>query len=215
MWTSSALTSLKYVKRFIFAIVAGECDRLQIMSDVILANLKNRLEQSIEVVKKDLSSVRTGRAKPSIVEEVKVEAYGTYMSLRELATISAPDPSLITISPWDKSLVGAVAAAINKAGLNLNAVTDSDVIKIAIPPLTQERREELVKLVHQKIESGKVMIRQIRTEIKEEIEAQKGESGISEDSIKGWLESMQKTVDGAIAKVEEVGRDKEKELMTL
>ena len=185
------------------------------MSDVILANLKNRLEQSIEVVKKDLSSVRTGRAKPSIVEEVKVEAYGTYMSLRELATISAPDPSLITISPWDKSLVGAVAAAINKAGLNLNAVTDSDVIKIAIPPLTQERREELVKLVHQKIESGKVMIRQIRTEIKEEIEAQKGESGISEDSIKGWLESMQKTVDATIVKVEEVGRDKEKELMTL
>lgn len=185
------------------------------MSDVILANLKSRLEQSIEVVKKDLSSVRTGRAKPSIVEEVKVEAYGTYMSLRELATISAPDPSLITISPWDKSLVGAVASAINKSGLNLNAVTDSDVIKIAIPPLTQERREELVKLVHQKIESGKVMIRQIRTEIKEEIEAQKGESGISEDSIKGWLESMQKSVDGAIARVEEVGRDKEKELMTL
>ncbi len=185
------------------------------MSDVILANLKSRLEQSIEVVKKDLSSVRTGRANPSIVEEVKVEAYGTYMSLRELATISAPDPSLITISPWDKSLVGAVASAINKSGLNLNAVTDSDVIKIAIPPLTQERREELVKLVHQKIESGKVMIRQIRTEIKEEIEAQKGESGISEDSIKGWLESMQKSVDGAIARVEEVGRDKEKELMTL
>lgn len=215
MWTSSALTSLKYAKRFIFAIVARECDRLQIMSDVILANLKSRLEQSIEVVKKDLSSVRTGRAKPSIVEEVKVEAYGTYMSLRELATISAPDPSLITISPWDKALVGAVVAGINKAGLNLNAIVDGDVIKIAIPPLTQERREELVKLVHQKIESGKVMIRQIRTEIKEEIEAQKGESGISEDSIKGWLESMQKSVDGAIVRVEEVRKDKEKELMTL
>ena len=185
------------------------------MSDVILANLKSRLDQAIEVVKKDLSTVRTGRAKPSIVEEVKVEAYGTYMSLRELATISAPDPSLITISPWDKSLVGAVAAGVNKAGLNLNAVVDGDVIKIAIPALTQERREELVKLVHQKIESGKVMIRQIRTEVKEEIEAQKGESGISEDSIKSWLESMQKSVDGAIVRAEEVGKDKEKELMTL
>lgn len=196
-------------------IVSVSCDRLQIMSDVILANLKSRLEQAVDVVRKDLSSVRTGRAKPSIVEEVKVEAYGTYMSLRELATISAPDPSLITISPWDKSLVGAVATAINKAGLNLNAVTDGDVIKIAIPPLTQERREELVKLVHQKIESGKVMIRQIRTEIKEEIEAQKGESGISEDSIKSWLETMQKQVDGTIVKIEEVGKEKEKELLTL
>lgn len=185
------------------------------MSDVILANLKSRLEQAVEVVKKDLSSVRTGRAKPSIVEEVKVEAYGTYMSLRELATISAPDPTLITISPWDKSLTGAVAAGVNKAGLNLNAIVDGDVIKIAIPALTQERREELVKLVHQKIESGKVMIRQIRTEIKEEIEAQEGESGISEDSIKMWLESMQKSVDSTIVKIEEIGRDKEKELMTL
>ena len=196
-------------------IVTANCDRLQIMSDVILANLKSRLEQALEVVKKDVSSVGTGRAKPSIVEEVKVEAYGTYMSLRELATISAPDPSLITISPWDKSLVGAVSAGINKAGLNLNAVVDGDVIKIAIPPLTQERREELVKLVHQKIESGKVMIRQIRTEIKEEIEAQEGESGISEDSIKAWLESMQKSVDAAIVRIEEVGKEKEKELLTL
>lgn len=196
-------------------IVSVSCDRLQIMSDVILVNLKSRLDQAIEVVKKDLSTVRTGRAKPSIVEEVKVEAYGTYMSLRELATLSAPDPSLITISPWDKSLVGAVAAGVNKAGLNLNAVVDGDVIKIAIPPLTQERREELVKLVHQKIESGKVMTRQIRTEVKEEIEAQKGESGISEDSIKSWLESMQKSVDATIVKIEEIGRDKEKELMTL
>ena len=180
-----------------------------------MSNLKTRIEQTLEVVKKDLSSVRTGRAKPSLVEEVKVEAYGTYLSLREVATITAPDPSLITISPWDKSLVGAVSAGINKAGLNLNAIVDGDVIKIAIPPLTQERREELVKLVHQKIESGKVMIRQIRTEIKEEIEAEKGESGVSEDNIKAWLESMQRQVDGAIVKLEELGKEKEKELMTL
>lgn len=185
------------------------------MSDVILANLKSRLEQAVEVVKKDLSSVRTGRAKPSIVEEVKVEAYGTYMSLRELATISAPDPTLITISPWDKSLVGAVAAGVNKAGLNLNAIVDGDVIKIAIPALTQERREELVKVVHQKIEGGKVMIRQIRTEIKEAIEAQEGESGVSEDSIKNWLDTMQKQVDSTIVKIEEIGKEKEKELLTL
>jgi ribosome recycling factor len=185
------------------------------MSDVILANLQSRLDQAIEVVKKDLATVRTGRAKPSIVEDVKAEAYGTYMTLRELATISAPDPTLITVSPWDKSLVSAVSAAINKAGLNLNAVVDGDVIKIAIPALTQERRAELVKIVHQKIESGKVMIRQIRTEIKEAIEAQEGESGVSEDSVKAWLASMQKSVDATIATLETVGDDKEKELLTL
>lgn len=185
------------------------------MSDVILANLDNRLAQAMEVIKKDLSTVRTGRAKPSIVEDVRVEAYGTVMSVRELATISAPDPSLITVAPWDKSLISAVAAGINKAGLNLNAVVDGDVIKISIPALTQERREELVKQVHQKIESGKVMIRQIRTEIKEEIEAQEGESGVSEDNIKTWLATMQKKVEGATVQIDELGSDKERELMTI
>lgn len=197
------------------SIVANDCGRLQIMSDLILSNLKNRLTQAVEVVKKDLSSVRTGRAKPSIVEDVKVEAYGTYMTIRELATIVAPDPSLITITPWDKSIIGNVASAINKAGLNLNAMVDSDVVKIAIPPLTQERREELVKVVHQKIEAGKVMVRQIRTEIKEEIESEADNGGVSEDDIKNWLAQMQKQVDEVVVRLDEIGKEKEKELMTL
>ncbi len=197
------------------AIVAASCDRLQIMSDVILNNLEARLTQALEAIKKDLSSVRTGRAKPSLVEDVKVEAYGTLMSVKELATISAPDTTLIVIAPWDRSVVGAVATGINKAGLNVNAVVDGEVIKISIPAPTEERRLELVKLVHQKLEAGKIMMRQIRTDIKEEIEAQKGESGISEDNIETWLASMQKSVDGAIIKIDELGKEKEKELMTL
>jgi len=185
------------------------------MSDQILVNLKSRLAQAVEVVKKDLASVRTGRAKPSIVEDVKVEAYGTIMTVRELATIAAPDPSLITISPWDKSLTGAIATGVNKAGLNLNAMVDGDVIKIAIPALTQERREELVKLVHQKVESGRVMGRNIRGEIKGEIEKQEGSAGVSEDSIKSWLEQMQKQIEGFMEQMDTLGKEKEKELMTL
>lgn len=185
------------------------------MSEAILANLKTRLDSAVEVVRKDLTSVRTGRAKPSLVEDVKVEAYGTLMTIKELATISAPDTSLIVIAPWDKGLVANIATGIQKSGLNIQPITDSDTVKISIPSLTQERREELVKLVHQKIEAAKVMIRQIRTEIKEEIEAQEGEAGISEDSIKSWLESMQRTIDQYTVKIEELGKDKEKELMTL
>lgn len=185
------------------------------MSDVILASLKGRLEQTIEVVKKDLSSVRTGRAKPSLVEDVKIEAYGTIMTLKELATITAPDTTLIVIAPWDKGLVANISAGIQKSGLNIQPIVDSDTVKISIPSLTQDRREELVKLVHQKLESAKVMIRQVRTEIKEEIEAQEGEAGISEDSIASWLESMQKTIDQYMAKIDELGKEKEKELMTL
>ncbi len=185
------------------------------MSDVILDKLKTRLETTTLVVKKDLSSVRTGRAKPSLVEDVKVEAYGTLMSLKELATITAPDTTLIVISPWDKGLVAAISTGIQKSGLNLQPIVDSETIKISIPSLTQERREELVKLVHSKLESAKVMIRGVRTEIKEEIEAQEGEAGISEDSIKSWLESMQKTIDLYMGKIDELGREKEKELMSL
>lgn len=180
-----------------------------------MANLKARLEQTIEVVKKDLSSVRTGRAKPSLVEDVKVEAYGTVMTLKELATITAPDTTLIVIAPWDKGMVAAISSGIQKSGLNIQPIVDGDTVKISIPSLTEERRSELVKLVHQKLESGKVMIRQVRTEIKEQIEAQEGEAGISEDSIKFWLESMQKTIDQYMGKIEEMEKEKEKELMTL
>lgn len=185
------------------------------MSETILANLKTRLDQTIEVVKKDLSSVRTGRAKPSLVEDVKVEAYGTMMTIKELATITAPDTTLIVISPWDKGLVSAISSGIQKSGLNIQPIVDGDTVKISIPALTEERRLELVKLVNSKLESAKVMIRGVRTEIKEEIEAQEGEAGISEDSIKAWLESMQKTVDSYMLKIEEIGKEKEKELMTL
>ncbi len=185
------------------------------MSDVILDLLKTRLETTLEVVKKDLGSVRTGRAKPSLVEDVRVEAYGTVMTIKELATISAPDTSLILIAPWDKGLVSAIATGIQKAGLNIQPIVDSDTVKIAIPSLTQERREELVKLVHQKIEGGRVMVRGVRTEIKEEIEAQEGEAGISEDSIKMWLSSMQKQIDEYMLKLDELAKEKEKELMAL
>lgn len=185
------------------------------MSDAILTNLHSRLESTLEVVKKDLSSVRTGRAKPSLVEDVKVEAYGTIMSLKELATITAPDTTLIVIAPWDRGLVAAISSGIQKSGLNIQPIVDGDTVKISIPSLTQERREELVKLVHQKLESGRVMIRGVRTEIKEEIEAQEGEAGISEDSIKSWLASMQKTIEEYMGKLDSLGQEKEKELMTL
>lgn len=185
------------------------------MSDAILANLKVRLDQTLEVVKKDLATIRTGRAKASLVEDVKVEAYGTLMTIKELATISAPDTTLIVIAPWDRGLVAAISSGIQKSGLNIQPVVDGDMVKISIPALTQDRREELVKLVHSKLESAKVMIRGVRTEIKGEIEAQEGEAGISEDSIKAWLESMQKTIEQYMGKVETLEKEKEKELMTL
>lgn len=185
------------------------------MGEDILKDLVKRLENAMEVVKKDLSSVRTGRAKPSLVEDVKVEAYGTMMTLKELATISAPDPSLILIAPWDKSLVAAINSGLQKADLNLTPIVDGETVKISIPALTQERREEMVKTVNQKLESGRVMMRQIRSDIKEEIEKLEGESGVSEDDIKSWLTRMQETMDKYMKMVDDVGRSKEEELLTI
>ena len=185
------------------------------MSEAILANLRSRLSTALEVVKKDLATVRTGRAKPSLVEDVRVEAYGSVMTVKELATISAPDTSLILISPWDKSLVSAISSGIQKSGLNIQPIVDGETVKISIPPLTQERREELVKLVHQKLEAGKVLMRTVRSEVKAEIEAQEGGAGVSEDNINYWITDMQKQVDEATKKIDELGAEKEKELMTL
>jgi ribosome recycling factor len=185
------------------------------MGDAILKNLISRLEATIEAVKKDLATVRTGRAKPALVENVSVEAYGGMMSLRELASITAPDTTLLLINPWDKSLVNAIANGIRKADLNINPVVDGETIKIMIPSLTQERREELVKLTHQKLEAGRIMIRQVRTEIKAEIEALEDMSGVSEDDTKRWLSEMQKKIDEYMSRVDSVGKDKENELMTL
>lgn len=185
------------------------------MSEEILGELRKRLENAVEAFKKDLATVRTGRAKPSLVETVKVEAYGTLMEVRELATITTPDTTLIVITPWDKSLTGAIASGINKAELNLNPVVDGEAVKVAIPALTQERRQELVKVVSQKVEGARVMVRTIRAEIKEQIEEQEGGAGISEDDIKWELEEMQKQIEDINQKMEEMGKEKEKELMTL
>jgi ribosome recycling factor len=185
------------------------------MSEIIIINLESRLDQAVEAYKKDLATVRTGRAKPSLVEDVRVEAYGTLMSLKELATITAPDTTLIVIAPWDKGLVSAISSGIQKSGLNLQPIVDGETIKISLPSLTQERREELVKLVNQKLEAAKIMLRQIRTEVKEEIEGHEGESGVSEDDIKNWLVTMQKIVDQYMVKIEDLTKEKEKELMTL
>lgn len=185
------------------------------MGDLVLDDMKRRMQGAVEVVQKDLASVRTGRAKPTLIEAIKAEVYGSYMELREVATITAPDPSLLIVSPWDKSIIDSVVKAIGESDLGLNPVKDAEVVKVPVPSLTQERREELVKLVAQKVESGRVMLRQLRGEAKEEIEKSKGESGVSEDDIHNWLSEMQKVTDEYTEEVEELGREKEQDLLTL
>lgn len=185
------------------------------MGEDLISKLEADLKGAIDIVSQDLAVIRTGRAKPSLVENLKIEAYGSRVEMREVASISVPDSSLIVISPWDKSLVEAIQKSIRDSDLNLNPMVDGSQIKVPIPMLTEERRMEFVKQVAQKVESGKVLVRQIRGDTKDEIEKLEGQPGVSEDDIKRWLEEMQGVVDEYAKEIEEMGSDKEKELMTI
>ena len=176
------------------------------------SSFTDKLDKVIAHLADDLKSVKTGRAKPSLVEEVKADAYGSRMAIKELASISAPDPHQIIISAWDKSLIEMIAKAINSADLNLNGVVDGDIVRINIPLLTGETRQQLIKLVKQKIESAKVMARQVRASAKKEIEAQKDDGGVGEDEIHTQLDELQKSVDECEKKMDEIGKNKEEEL---
>ncbi len=169
----------------------------------------------LEVLTTDLSSIRTGRAKPSLVENIEVQAYGSMMKIMELASISAPDSASIVIKPWDKSVLKDIEKAISISDLHIPPIIDGDQIRLNIPPLTGERRQELIKLVSQKKHTSLDMLRDIRTKYKKQIEGQKGQAGISEDDIKRDLEQLQKVTEEYTQKVESMAADKEKELASL
>lgn len=185
------------------------------MIEEIKKRCQNELSKLLILVSDDLKSVKTGRAKPSLVEEIKIAVYETTMSLRELAAISAPDPHSLVISPWDKTILQSLEKGIAESNLNLHPVVENDFIRIQIPPLTEETRKDLVKLTNQKLESGRRLLRQIRNEIKKEIEDLEGQPGISEDNIRIWLSEMQEMIEEMQNKLETLGKDKEKELMEI
>src|SRR3989344_1624793 len=180
----------------------------------LIRKLRTNLDKVLEVVGGDMATIRTGRAKPDLVSGVEVLAYGQRMKLFELASVTAPDPSTIVIAPWDKSVLKDIEKAIMISELQLTPNVSSDIIRINIPSLTTERRNDFVKLLHQKIESGRVMARQVRQEIKEEIDRLKKDGGVSEDEIDRLLEQLQKTLDEYMGKIEVMGKKKEEEILS-
>lgn len=174
-----------------------------------------QLEKLYAFVKKDIGTLRTGKASAQMLDEVLVDAYGSKMHIHELATISVSDPTLLVISPWDKTVIGDIERAITAANLNLNAITDGTIVRVPVPALTQERRQEMVKLLHQKAETSRVMLRSLRSDTKRAIEDQKDEAGVSEDDITRELEQLEKEVTAGIAKIDEMIAVKEKELTTI
>lgn len=179
------------------------------------SGLKSKYDQVIQIVEDDLRGIQTGRAKPALVEEVQVEAYGSRMPLKELASITAPDPHMIVIQPWDKSVVSSIEKALSTGKVQFNPNVDGQIIRINIAQLTGEKREEYVKLVHQRIESGRQMIRAERNDTKKQVDGQDGQPGISEDDIKRDLEELDKITSTYLEKMEAMGEEKEKEIRTI
>jgi len=179
------------------------------------SDLTKKFDEVLDLVDGDLKGIKTGRAKPSLVEDVMVEAYGTRMPIKELGSITAPDPHSIVISLWDQGVVAGVEKALSSGQSQFNPSVDGQTVRINIAPLTGEKRQELVKLVAQQIESGRQMIRGVRTDAKRDVEAQAGESGVSEDDIKADEEELDRLTHEFIGKLEVMGKSKEEELLTI
>ncbi len=179
------------------------------------SSVKERFEKTLDHVSRDIGTLRTGRASTQMLDSVTVEAYGGRMRLIEVASVQAPDPSMLLISPWDKSLLMAVEKGIVSADLNLSPVVDGDIIRIAIQPLTEEKRKEMVKSLAKKIEAGKVMVRTVRTDAKKEIEELEGSNDVSEDDIESYLSQLDEITKSYVTKLESIEALKEKELMTV
>lgn len=179
--------------------------------------IKQRMEQAVEAVRRDSAGIRTGRAAPSLVEGIIVDAYGGASRLRvmELASVTVPDAQTLLIAPWDKSVIGEIKKAIDQANIGLNPVTNSDVIRITLPPLTGEDREKYIKLLHQKLENGRIMIRQIRQDGMRDIKKGFEDKTVTEDQRVVQEKKLQELTDRFVGKIEEVGRAKEEELRSM
>lgn len=177
-----------------------------------LSDAQTKMQDAVAHLKSELAQIRTGRASASLVSDILVDAYNSKMMIKELAQITTPEAAVILISPWDKSIITNIVGGIAKANIGLNGVVDGDLIRIVIPPLTAERREEFIKQMHGILETFKVQIRQIRHEAREELKAQKESGTISEDEEVRQEEQLQKLHDEYVEAIEGAGRTKEEEL---
>jgi ribosome recycling factor len=183
------------------------------MIDEILSDASTRMGKTIEALKKDLASLRTGRATPTLVDNIRVEYYGTPTPLKQMATISVPEARLLVIQPWDNTTIGEIKKAILKSELGLNPSSDGTLIRLTIPPLSEERRRDLVKAVHKKAEEGRIALRNIRRDALEMLRDLEKEKEISQDEEKRAQERLQEITDSFIEKAGDLAKDKEAELL--
>ncbi|HEX8395399.1 MAG TPA: ribosome recycling factor, partial [Longimicrobium sp.] len=162
---------------------------------------RQRMESALEALRRDFQSVRTGKANPALLDSVRVEAYGSMLPLNQVGTVSAPEPRMLTVQPWDKSQIKAIEKALRESDLGLNPSNDGNMVRIPIPPLTEERRKEFVKMLHKMAEEARVAVRQARKDANDDVKARQKDEGLSEDDIRREQADVQKLTDQYVAKV--------------
>ena len=183
------------------------------MSNEVLAAIERKMARAVEIMERDFQSIRTGRASTSLVERLLVEYYGTSTPLNQLAGISVPEPHQIVIQPWDRSALGAIERAIIKSEIGLTPNVDGNVVRLNIPTLTEERRHDLVKVVHKRMEEARVEIRNLRRDAADHLKKLQRDGEVGADEEHKLLDSLQRTTDRHVAEVDRVGAAKEQEVL--
>jgi len=183
------------------------------MTTEVLKSIEEKMKNSVKSFRADLSTIRTGHASPALVEHIRVEYAGVPLPLNQLAGISAPEARLLVIQPWDKNSLRDIEKAISKSELGLNPTNDGNIIRIAIPPLSEERRAELIKIVHSRTEERRIIVRNLRHEALNGLKQLEKDKAISQDEHKRAQDQLQKLTDFHILEAEKVAQDKEKELL--
>jgi len=180
-----------------------------------IADLKRRMQGAIGVLKQELSGLRTGRASASLLEPIQVDAYGSHMPLNQVASVNVPEPRLLSVQVWDRGMVAAVEKAIRESNLGLNPQTEGQVLRVRIPELTQERRQELVKVAHKYAEAARVSVRHVRRDGLDTLKKAEKDGDMSTDDLDRLADQVQKATDQAIAEVDQVLASKEKEILAV
>jgi ribosome recycling factor len=181
--------------------------------DSSLKDADHKMEQALVHMREDLASVRTGRASGAVLTRIMVEYYGSPVPLNQLASVNVPEPRLLVIQPFDKNSIAQIEKAIQQSDLGITPSNDGQVVRLAFPPLTEERRKELVKQVHHRAEEGRVAVRNVRRHAKDDMEKLEREHSISEDELSRGEKELQKLTDRYVAEIDEIQRHKESELM--
>ena len=178
-------------------------------------NYSLKMDKSIQSLKKDISTLRTGRANTNMLDTIKVDVYGQLLPINQLATVSVPEARLISIQVWDKGNISLIESAIQKSELGINPQTDGQIIRLKIPDLTEERRKDLIKILKNMGEKGKIAVRNIRREANEELKKKLKEKNISEDDNESFEKDIQKITDSSIESIEKILTEKEKEILQI